>query len=86
MLISSTSAVKIGRTFDKNDELKFSTNSNYDVNAVLGYTHPHQRFENNKIDELFPEHFNTIPRDDDEGYSSGPQPFKKAKAVPSVSY
>ena len=52
----------------------------------IGFQHPVDRWEQNKIDNIFRESFNTVPRGDSEWVSSGPAPFKVASAVPSVSY
>ena len=52
----------------------------------LGYTHPVDRWEQNKIDNIFKGAFNTVPRGDSEWVSSGPAPFRADGAVPSVSY
>ena len=52
----------------------------------MAYQHPVDRWAQNKIDDLFKDHFNTVPRGDSEWVSSGPQAFKVPGAVPSVSY
>ena len=50
----------------------------------IGHKHPLERFADNKIDNIFPEHFNTIPRGDSEWQSSGPEAFKVPAAVPET--
>ena len=50
----------------------------------IGHKHPINRFADNKIDNIFPEHFNTIPRGDSEWQSSGPEPFKVVPGVPET--
>ena len=52
----------------------------------IGHMHPVDRWEENKIDNIFKDNFNTVPRGDSEWVSSGPAPFKVTGAVPSVSY
>ena len=52
----------------------------------MAYQHPVDRWAQNKIDDLFKDHFNTVPRGDSEWVSSGPTPFKVESAVPSVKY
>ena len=52
----------------------------------IGFQHPVDRWEQNKIDNIFKDSFNTVPRGDSEWVSSGPAPFKVQGAVPSVTY
>ena len=52
----------------------------------IGFQHPVDRWEQNKIDNIFKDSFNTLPRGDSEWVSSGPAPFKVTNAVPSVTY
>ena len=49
----------------------------------IGHKHPIDRFADNKIDNIFPEHFNTVPRGDSEWQSSGPEAFKAVPGVPN---
>ena len=59
----------------------------FDMSTIdVGHKHPVTRWTENKIDNLFPEHFNTVPRGDSEWQSSGPEAFKVPAAVPSVDY
>ena len=59
--------------------------SNWELSDLdIGHKHPIDRFADNKIDNIFPEHFNTVPRGDSEWQSSGPESFKVVPGVPET--
>ena len=65
--------------------VKLNSESAWELSDLdIGHKHPLERFADNKIDNIFPEHFNTIPRGDSEWQSSGPEAFKVAAAVPET--